>query len=391
MKFWAGVRRWLRGWRASDEVKLAGLKRQTSAQFDRALADYRAGTEPEDMAGLGGAFTALYDELCRRNGTTDNNLFEEGDRVCFYEQALKLSALGHPEHDAWPALAPIRLQVLGGLLARLQNGEDPWLRLCAVTAALASGQTQPALESYAHIAQDPFLSDLAWRWANRALICFPDFNPRPGYEKFLAAIARPDSWNVQGGAAPPDRWVLLASIYPDLPSDPRTELRDQRILASQRIQLERDWDIVDRESAVEVLEWLRTEGHRAALASDLDAPNFEGRPAHARFVAANRAALSRHRILAWDCARLVAVARSAYALGYLDEDEVGELLAWAGESLRETYDSWQEFGADYNLGAGYFEPENTQFSAHEAMVRWLQEDPRSPWRRVSFGGESKLN
>lgn len=48
------------------------------------------------------------------------------------------------------------------------------------------------------------------------------------------------------------------------------------------------------------------------------------------------------------------------------------------------YRSWDELGDDYVLGNGYFDPEGGN-AVHVAMVRWLQRDPRSPWRRVAFG------
>jgi hypothetical protein len=85
------------------------------------------------------------------------------------------------------------------------------------------------------------------------------------------------------------------------------------------------------------------------------------------------------------------VARSACAAGYLGEDEVEKLLEWVETSLRETYDSWAEYGADYTLGVGYFSPEDAGTHAHTAIVRWLLDDPRSPWRRVPFGGPSSRN
>jgi hypothetical protein len=99
--------------------------------------------------------------------------------------------------------------------------------------------------------------------------------------------------------------------------------------------------------------------------------------------------LERYRIRAWDLGRLIATARSAHAAGYLDQEAAWEWLLAAGDAIRQTYASWKDFGEDYILGAGFFEELNhsTTYS-HVAMMRWLMDDPRSPWQRVTFGQPS---
>jgi hypothetical protein len=381
------IKRWWRGWRSAAEAELAIERSEISARLDAALAQCRDRVETgdEEMEALGRRFARLYELVSRRNGTGGNTRFELGDRVDFYAMALKLAAIGHPDHDAWPARAAIRPVVLEGLSARVNEQDDPWLRLCAVTAALAAGSAERAAESYEAIASDPFLAGLARRWANHVLLSHPGVNPRASYERFLELLGGKDPWHAQANVGPEHRWVLLASVFPDLSFDPRTTLRDARPLAAQRVKLRRDWGIVDTESAHSELDWLGEDGHRAQVAADLAEPDSE-RPDQVAFVCENRDALERHHALAWDLGRMVAVARSAYTVGYIDGGCLEETLDACARAMRETYSSWSDYGDDYVLGRRYFSPTDASTCPHVAGVRWLRDDPRSPWRYVPFGG-----
>jgi hypothetical protein len=72
-------------------------------------------------------------------------------------EALKLAALDHPDHNAWPVMSGVRGQLWGTLQKRLGTG-DTWLHLCAIQPALMQGQVEQALKSYSRIEGDPFLS-----------------------------------------------------------------------------------------------------------------------------------------------------------------------------------------------------------------------------------------
>ena len=122
------------------------------------------------------------------------------------------------------------------------------------------------------------------------------------------------------------------------------------------------------------------------LADALEAGSAQG--ARAAYVARNRAALARHRILAWDLCRLISVARGAHTLGLLSAEETWGLVLEAGRRLRAEYGSWKELGDDFLLGLGFWDPDAAQSGGvYPAMVRWLQKDARSPWQRVPFGAE----
>lgn len=373
-----------------DDAALAALKVETERVLDAALAKARAGeTVPaETLEEAKAAFGALYAALSARHGTEDNRRFKPHQQGYFYTQALKLTALRHPEHDAWPVMADVRRVLLAPLRKLLATQDDPWLRLCAIQPALLQNDVKFARECFSKIEADPFLSSLAIAWANDAVSAFTAYNEVPPAETFLRSLPRSDPWN-HGSALPESkRWPLLVTVYPFLGRDPRQTLGDPRSPAAVRIQLERDWDITDRESTHSTLEWLWDEGHRAQLQADLDTPHQASSPERGQFVIAHRPALEKHHILAWDFSRLISVARGALTAGFLDEEEATSSIRAAAEALQGEYGSWKDLGDDYVLGQRYLDPESVDEQHwHVAMVRWLQRDPRSPWRRVPFGGE----
>src|SRR6185312_449756 len=101
-----------------------------------------------DLDAAAQTYGRLYQALSRRNGTSNNASFEPADQVHFYTEALKLTALCHPNHTAWPAISGVRQVVHEPLLARLESSSDPWLALCSITTALASGAREPAARAY---------------------------------------------------------------------------------------------------------------------------------------------------------------------------------------------------------------------------------------------------
>jgi Protein of unknown function (DUF1266) len=371
---------------AKDEV-VAAQRAATAKVIDPVLAKARAGGEPTDheLEQCRASFAALYEALSARHGTDDNTRFSKEHQADFYVEALKLSALRHPEHDAWPVMAGVRKQAWSALQKRTSSG-DPWVALCAIQPALLQGQVKDALHCYSKIEGDPFLSQLAIAWANDAVMAFSAYNHAPSAQEFLSAIRGAAPWSApELVMAEGRRWPLLAAIYPFLSRDPRGRLADPRPAAAVRVQLKRDWEVTDREEALACIGWLRDVGHRSELASELESSGpAEDERGH--YVAQNRAALERHGILAWDLCRLISVARAAHTLRLLDERETWDAVLDAGNRLREEYASWSELGDDFLLGCGFWNPDSVQNGApYVSMVRWLQKDPRSPWQRVPFG------
>src|SRR5688572_1261517 len=57
------------------------------------------------------------------------------DRADFFLSALKLTALGHPSHSAWPFLSGVRTMVLDELKRRVRADDVQWTRVVAILPA----------------------------------------------------------------------------------------------------------------------------------------------------------------------------------------------------------------------------------------------------------------
>jgi hypothetical protein len=130
---------------------------ESVARIDAALRRARAGLEVTDrvLADAGAAFDALYEALSRAHGTEDNRRFE-GDRLFFYENALKLAALEHASHDAWPFRSDIRGLLADDVRRALARRDDAWLRLTAIQPLLLDGDVTGARRCLEALAGDPF-------------------------------------------------------------------------------------------------------------------------------------------------------------------------------------------------------------------------------------------
>jgi hypothetical protein len=353
----------------------------STAVIDEALARARRGDLREaDLAATGAAFGRLYEAFCAWQGTRDNTKFGGDARGRFYVEAVKMTALGHPDHSAWPLMSGLRGLVLPALQARMARASDSWLRLAAIQPALRGGRLDAALALHAEIRDDPFLSRLAVQWASSSRMAFAAWNDVPAVETFLERLGVP-AWPAD--ADPGEAWPLLASPYPFFSDDPHTGLPDPRPLGAVRAELASHWEISDRGSAIRVLQWLRDEGHGAQVRAGLERPSTDDPAPRAVFLRANAIALARHHIRAWDLCRGISVARAAHKARWLTDGEAWEFVRESGESLRSEYDSWAAMGDDYGLGLRWFRP-TTDSDPYLAMLRWLQRDPRSPWRIVPW-------
>lgn len=375
------------GGRARDDGGVSdAIEQETNAALDAAIARLREGEglPAEALEQLAALYARLYDALCKRNGTEDNTSFAKDDSARLYLSAIKLSALGHPHHDAWPVMSGMRFRISEAIETRTRTAPTPWLYLAGIMPALMEERFERAFACYQQLGSDPFLKGLAHRFVNEAQMAYPAYNRSDALETFSHAMTKQTPWLTP--TLPADRaWILQAMVHPFLSVDARTELADARFVGASALRLSLDWDVTDYESAVKTLVWLETRGHRATLMADLDAPEKIASRARAKLVKENREALEATSFLAWDLCRAISVARLSYAAGYLTDEETWDHLLAVGEALARTYPSWERLGEDYILGCRYFAPDEKD-SAHVAMTRWLMTSYASPWRQYTIGG-----
>jgi hypothetical protein len=141
---------------------------------------------------------------------------------------------------------------------------------------------------------------------------------------------------------------------------------------------QRVWDLLAREWGIrgmrghkrklarKALDWLRDTGQRAdtARAGPLDS-----------------AARSR-ALLAWDCSRLVHLARLCFFAGYIDEADAWQYILAGAQKLSTAFHSWDAYGESLLAGR---ELSAAPPSAELARaVAALLADADSPWRQRSW-------
>lgn len=133
--------------------------------------------------------------------------------------------------------------------------------------------------------------------------------------------------------------------------------------------LANSWGITDTSTAIDVLEWLLSEGHRvywpSALAvyqgqapREMDERTIEfaknlkealPRILHYRLIA-NETELASQTVDAWDYGRVVFVASYSHYLGYLTEAQAMDYILKALRQVSKVYRTWAEYGRAYLLG-----------------------------------------
>ncbi len=132
------------------------------------------------------------------------------------------------------------------------------------------------------------------------------------------------------------------------------------------------WDISDRASAKELLDWLIDEGHRTGhwnmsqfllrenvtTCAGLDNPPDNCRDGDVKaihdFAQDLESKLAGKTIAAWDYGRLINIARWSYTLDYITEEEAWTYMLIAAKRSQVEYKSWEEYGQSYLLGRGYW-------------------------------------
>lgn len=138
-----------------------------------------------------------------------------------------------------------------------------------------------------------------------------------------------------------------------------------------KVLLERDWDVDDRESAMETIEWLREEGHRETFREyrkeledmellDVNADVFletltssEMEGYLFRYVivySLYQSGLDEDAIAAWDLCRINQLCGDFYICGYMTYEEAMDISLENSLVLQGKYASWDELVNSYMLG-----------------------------------------
>ena len=168
------------------------------------------------------------------------------------------------------------------------------------------------------------------------------------------------------------------------------------------------YEIDDRETALETLQWFLDSGHRVFYEAIKGAVSEQSTNLNGELLdneqkesaqeymqnlnetiedlegngfIQNRADITKLSILAWDMGRLVLVARCCYDLGYITEDEAWDILKKAKDESCKVYKDWSEFGAGYIIGRCMWSGPSMMISGLIDITKGLIEDEDSPWKQ----------
>lgn len=167
------------------------------------------------------------------------------------------------------------------------------------------------------------------------------------------------------------------------------------------------YGIVDRDSALETLDWLLYRGHhvyfeaiRPVICSscaefNVDALLEEEKDRSLMEYVNNikeslETLVDEHVILgasefktiavdAWDLGRLVMVTRCCYDSQYIGEEEAWQYIMASYEKSRELYNNWGEFAKGYIVGRAMWNGNDFALNGIIGIANGLLKDENSPW------------
>ena len=177
---------------------------------------------------------------------------------------------------------------------------------------------------------------------------------------------------------------------------------------SIRSTIESWWNVTDRESTLEIVKWLLEEGHHAEADKALEKvrkrgienisqeerDDEESKMGDVCLIAESMdengwcpGGQMPGSVIAWDLVRVVNLGRWAYLCGYVNEDEMWQIMQVAADTALGHFSSWEEYGTSFIMGRGVWhgDPDDSE-TAYE-IVSLLLEDDESPWKKSNFNIE----
>lgn len=169
-------------------------------------------------------------------------------------------------------------------------------------------------------------------------------------------------------------------------------------------QLKSWWNVTDKDSTLEIADWLLNEGHHAdadeslsfvlekgiECISDSDMDDDSKMEDVCLIVEhmLEKGYCSSEKLpstaLAWDLVRIVNLARWSYLCGYLNETDMWNLMSMAMHKAKDTFNSWEEYGLSFVFGRGVWHGDTDDCDTSYEIVSVLHEKEDSPWNLMEW-------
>lgn len=164
--------------------------------------------------------------------------------------------------------------------------------------------------------------------------------------------------------------------------------------------LKEGWDVTDKKTAIETLDWLVNEGHRKdadevyKIIQSGKAGNYpelkKTLKLYDKATSTMKAQLgfkdenfnNVKTVAAWDTDRLVTVARWCYSAGYITEDEAWNYINKAVDTAKTSFNSWEEYyiSCVYGRAIAYEGDIDELIGTGKALFK----DSDSVWKECNF-------
>ena len=216
-----------------------------------------------------------------------------------------------------------------------------------------------------------------------------------------------DSWTInraEDGKLDEEQLRLLAFGAPMLVyNDEKVDTIDSDAdVETIKYTLEDWWNVTDRDSTLGIVRWLLEDGHHAeadeALA-EIRTRGFENISQEERFdedrkmgdvclIMENMLENGWYpqgkipeSVIAWDLVRVVNLGRWAYLCGYVNADEMWQIMQVAADTAVEHFSSWEEYGQSFVMGRGVWHGDPDDSETAKEIVELLLENDESPWKQ----------
>lgn len=169
--------------------------------------------------------------------------------------------------------------------------------------------------------------------------------------------------------------------------------------------LEDWWEVTDKESTLGIVKWLLEDGHHAeadeALAElrergveNISQEEREDEDSKMGDVCLIAESMEENgwcpegkmpeSVIAWDLVRLVNLGRWAYLCGYVNEDEMWQIMKIAADTALKHFSSWEEYGLSFIMGRGVWHGDPDDGETAYEIVNLLLKDDESPWKQLHW-------
>lgn len=169
--------------------------------------------------------------------------------------------------------------------------------------------------------------------------------------------------------------------------------------------LEEWWEVTDKKTLFDNIEWLLNEGEHAdadlALSeirkrglwniSEEEKEDEDSKIGDVVAIAEYMIfvnGLTEHAlpetVLAWDLVRAVNLARWGFICGYINEDEMWTSIKETAQIAKGKFNSWDEYGKSFAVGRGVWQGDSDDYEIANESVTTLLEDETSPWKVIKW-------